>query len=185
MKLDIIKSGIKAVGNAVKAGAKKIAKAIAAANTETLIKFGIVFGVGIVTSVLIIKFLKDKKKSYHSEENKTVVDEAININYNDVDNQEKLHPLMKKVKKNLNKDLKPRKAINKKTLKAKKAFEKASEKAKQHQQEETEEEFIERSNREFDAFMKRMAFEQDYAEEINKLYSQEDNYNLRAVWEYN
>ena len=33
--------------------------------------------------------------------------------------------------------------------------------------------------------MKRMAFEQDYAEEINKLYSQEDNYNLRAVWEYN
>ena len=39
MKLDIIKSGIKAVGNAVKAGAKKIAKAIAAANNAKCIFF--------------------------------------------------------------------------------------------------------------------------------------------------
>lgn len=167
-----IMSALSVVGGAIKKAGVKIAASVAAADTKTLIKFGVLIGVATVTAALIIKFLKDKKKSYHSEENRTVVDEAINVNYNDLDQQEKLHPLMKKVKKNLKKDLKPRKKVSgkdKKIAKAKKAFDSAA--------------YNEKMRRKFDQFLKDMAFEDEYEDEINALWGQEDDMSLRTIWD--
>lgn len=170
-----IKTGLEMIGKAIKAGAKKIAKAINAADTKTLVKFGIVFGTAIVTAGFIIKFLRDKKKSYHSSKNKTVVDEAINVNYNDLDKQDKLHPLMKSVKKTLKKDLKPRKKktyVNKKQKKAKKVFDKAAQDA-----------YIKKVDESLDSFLKEAEFEDKYQKEINQLWSQDDNESLRSLWD--
>lgn len=170
-----IKAGLGMIGKAIKAGAKKIAAAVAAADTKTLVKFGIVFGTAIVTAAFIIKFLKDKKKSYHSSKNKTVVDEAINVNYNDPEKQDKLHPLMKSVKKVLKKDLKPRTkkaSKNKKQEKSKKVFDKAAQEA-----------YIKKVNKQFDQFLEDMAFEDEYRDEIEQLWGQDDDESLRSLWD--
>lgn len=170
-----IKKAIGVIGSAIKAGASKIVKAIVAADTATLMKFGILIGVSVVTVTLVFKFLRDKKNFCNSDENKTVVDEAININYNDLDQQDKLHPLMKKVKKNLKKDLKPRKQISKKdkkVAKSKKVFDDAAKKA-----------YINRVNKKYDDFLKEMDFDREYQDEIRELWSQEDNMSLRTIWD--
>lgn len=173
---DKIKAGMGFIKKAIKAGAKKIAAAVAAADTKTLLKFGVVFGTAIVTAALIVKFLRDKKKSYHSSKNKTVVDEAINVNYNDPDKQDKLHPLMKSVKKVLKKDLKPRttkkSSKNKKQNKSKKVWDKAAQEA-----------YVNRVNRQFDEFIKEKDFEHEYRDEIEELWNQEDNESLRSLWD--
>ena len=91
-----------------------IYKSILNANLLGLVKFGIIAGVSIATVILIFKYLKMKKKAYTNESEKTTVDRALQVNYADVRNQKELHPLMKKVKKNLKKDLKPRTKKNNK-----------------------------------------------------------------------
>ena len=102
----------------------KIAKAVMNANLVGLIRFGIVIGVGVVTVIAIYKFLKMKKHVYTDNTNKDVVDEGLDLNYADVRNQKELHPLMKKVRRNLNKELKPRKkkSASKKVRKDKKKY---------------------------------------------------------------
>ena len=96
-------------------------QAILKADLVSLIKFGIVAGVGIATIVLIFKFIRDKKKSYSNEEDTSLVDRALELNFNDLRQQEELHPLMKKVHKAMNKELKPRKvkSSKRKSLKRK------------------------------------------------------------------
>ena len=88
--------------------AKAIAHAVMNAKLAGLIRLGILIGVSIATIIAIYKFIKMKKHVYTDESNKSVVDETLEVNYTDVRKQEKLHPMMKKVRKNLNKELKPR-----------------------------------------------------------------------------
>lgn len=87
---------------------KNIWSKLLSAKLSSIIKLGVFIGASISTVLIIIKMLKDKKKMYTNKENKTPVDEALEKNYHDMRNQDSLHPLMKKVKKNLKKDIKPR-----------------------------------------------------------------------------
>lgn len=103
-----VKDFILAVAKTLGKSADKIAKAIMNAKLAGLIRFGILIGVSVVTVIAIFKFLKMKKQAYTDDSNKSVVDRALELNYSDIRNQAELHPLMKKVRKNLNKELKPR-----------------------------------------------------------------------------
>jgi len=88
--------------------AGKVAQAVMNAKLSGLIRLGILIGVSIATIIAIYKFIKMKKHVYTDESSKTVVDRALEINYTDARNQKELDPLMKKVRKNLNKEMKPR-----------------------------------------------------------------------------
>ena len=100
---------VKAVGAALGKSAAAIYKAIMSAKLSALIRFGIVIGVSIATVIAIFRYLKMKKDIFNDKSKKSVVDEALELNYSDVRSQSELHPLMKKVRKNLTKELKPRK----------------------------------------------------------------------------
>ena len=104
-----VAEGLAKLAASMKMSIANLIKVIAGANLLTLIKFGIIAGVAIATIILIFKFIKDRKELYKDEDEKTVVDRALEMNFADVRNQEELHPMMKKVKKNLKKELKPRK----------------------------------------------------------------------------
>lgn len=114
-------------------GVKNIFKAICDASLTNLIKFGVVAGVATATVVAIYKFVKMKIKSYHDESEKTVVDRTLQINQDDLRNQEELHPLMKKVRKNLMKGEK--RSMTEKAAKKFKKNEKARKKKKQERAE--------------------------------------------------
>ena len=103
-----LKNLIPKLGEAIGKGGKKIINAILNANLLSLVKFGVVLGVSAATVALIFKFLRDKRKSYHNEENKSMVDRALEVNYADARNQSALHPLMKNVRKNLKKGTRTR-----------------------------------------------------------------------------
>lgn len=103
-----VKEFVQKVAAALGKSATKIFEAIMNADLISLAKLGILVGVSIATVILIFKYLKMKKKIYTDDSKKTTVDRALEVNYADVRNQKKLHPLMKKVNKNLKKDLKPR-----------------------------------------------------------------------------
>lgn len=168
--------GLKAVGKAIKNNAAKIAKAIADAKVETLLKLGIVSGVAIAAAIVVLKFLNDKRKMYKSLKNKTTVDEAIDVNYADVKKQEKLHPLMKKVKKNLKKDLKPRK--DKRYYER----EKRSKKTKRVLDDAAIDALDKELYKEYVEFLNNLEFERAHRREIDSIYSQEDPYSLRTLW---
>ena len=103
-----VKEGLTKLMAVMGKASDKVMKAIMNANLGALIRFGIIAGVAITTVILIFKFLHDKKKMWKDEKKKTVVDKALELNYSDESNQDKLHPLMCKVEKNLVKELKPR-----------------------------------------------------------------------------
>lgn len=96
---------VKAFGSA----SSKVLAALANANLLTLIKFGIMIGVSIITVRMFFKYLRNRRKLYSNQENMSVVDRALELNYADIRNQQELHPLMQKVKKNLRKGLTSRK----------------------------------------------------------------------------
>ena len=97
-----VAEGLAKLAASMKMSITNLIKVIAGADLLTLIKFGIIAGVAIATIILIFKFIKDRKELYKDEDEKTVVDRALEMNFADVRNQEELHPMMKKVKKNLN-----------------------------------------------------------------------------------
>lgn len=105
---EAIKLGLKKLASVMKVSVSKVLDAIAGANYMGLIRLGIIAGVSIAVIILIFKFIRDKKRTYKDPKNKTVVDEALELNYHDRDNQKKLNPLMHKVEKQLKKDLKPK-----------------------------------------------------------------------------
>lgn len=96
-----LKSLFGKIGKALGVGAKSVIKMVADADLLTLCKFGVVVGVAVITVRFILKYLKNRKHVYTNEENKSIVDRALEINYADRRNQHELHPLMKKVRKNL------------------------------------------------------------------------------------
>lgn len=104
-----IKEVFPMLGKTIVSAAKRIGVAFLNANALSLIKFGIVAGTAAATIALIIKFIRDKRRSYTSEEGKSPVDKSLELNYRDAKNHDKLHPLMKKVRKQLIKDIKPKK----------------------------------------------------------------------------
>lgn len=104
----MVKEGLKQLSECLGKNYHKVLDAVMKADLGGLIKLGILVGVSIGTIVLIFKFLRDKKKSYHDEEGKDPVDKTLDLNYHDLRQQDKLHPMMKKVHKQLIKDLKPR-----------------------------------------------------------------------------
>ena len=112
--------GLKKLSECLGKNFHKILDAVAKADLGSLIKLGVVAGVTIGTLVLIFKFLRDKKKSYYDEAGKTPVDKTLELNYHDLRQQDKLHPMMKKVRKQLVKDLKPRRKGGKKKSTVKK-----------------------------------------------------------------
>jgi hypothetical protein len=101
--------------------AKKIGKAIMAADVTHLVKAGILIGTAVVTVAVVVRFLKQKHDVYTNEENKSVVDRSLQLNYSDLRNSRELHPMMHKVQKRLTKDLKPRRC-NKIKAKKKMSF---------------------------------------------------------------
>lgn len=102
------KEGLNQIAECLKRNFHKVIKAIMKADLGGLIKLGVMIGVSVGTLILIFKFLRDKKKSYHDEKGKDPVDKTLDLNYHDLRQQDKLHPMMKKVRKQLVKDLKPR-----------------------------------------------------------------------------
>jgi hypothetical protein len=104
-----VKEGLSKLAACLGSNFHKVGEAVMKADMIGLIKLGVVVGVSVAVLILIFKFLRDKKKSYHDESGKTPVDKSLELNFHDARNRDKLHPLMKKVKKNLTKDLKPRK----------------------------------------------------------------------------
>lgn len=98
----------------------KIGNAIANASLVSLLKVGILVGISAAVVIFLFKFFKDRRESFNDEEEMTPVDRSLKLNIADLRNQEELHPLMKKVNKNLRKELKPRKVVSKKLKKCKK-----------------------------------------------------------------
>lgn len=96
-----LKSAFSALWKVVSGAAKSVHKLIMGADLATLIKYGIVAGISYVVIRVIFRYIKDRKRLYHAEENKSMVDRALEMNYADARNQQELHPLMKKVRKNL------------------------------------------------------------------------------------
>lgn len=103
-----IKDILPMIGKTIVTAAKKIGAAIMNADAVALGKFGIVIGVAAATVGMIIKFIRDKKKAFTDEEGKSPVDKSLEINYQDARKQDQLHPMMKKVRKQLMKDIRPK-----------------------------------------------------------------------------
>lgn len=115
-----VKELIKSLPGMVKDLFIKVGTKIANAKVETIVKLSVSLGLSVAVVLFILKFLKDKKASYTDENEKTLVDEALEINYNDIRKQKKLHPLMNKVVDELESELKPRtKSMTKKARTAK------------------------------------------------------------------
>lgn len=115
-----VKELIKSLPGMVKDLFIKVGTKIANAKVETIVKLSVSLGLSVAVVLFILKFLKDKKASYTDENEKTLVDEALEINYNDIRKQKKLHPLMNKVVDELESELKPRtKSMTKKARAAK------------------------------------------------------------------
>lgn len=96
-----LKTILSGIGKAIGGGLKAAAKAVANADLITLCKYGIIIGISAVTIRYICKYLRNRRKMYMNEENKSVVDRALELNYADARNQQELHPLMRRVRKNL------------------------------------------------------------------------------------
>jgi len=104
----MVQDGLKKLAECLGKNFHKVLEAVMKADLGGLIKLGILVGVSIGTIILIFKFLRDKKKAFFDEEGKDPVDKTLDLNYHDLRQQDKLHPMMKKVRKQLVKDLKPR-----------------------------------------------------------------------------
>lgn len=110
----VVKDVLPMIGKTIVSAAKKVGEAILNADAVALGKFGIVVGVAAATVALVFKFIKDKKKAFTDEEGKSPVDKSLELNYQDARNQDKLHPMMKKVRKQLMKDIRPKRKNGKK-----------------------------------------------------------------------
>lgn len=104
-----VKEAFAKMGAAISKTGKSLMKSFMETKLEVLIRIGIVAGVSIATVIIIFKILKEKKKTWTDDENKNATDKALEINYAECKNHNQLHPAMKKVQKNLKKDIKPRK----------------------------------------------------------------------------
>ena len=174
------------IGSTISKSVSQIADAVMKADLISLLKVGVVVGTGIATIVAIVRYIKQRKKVYANTQSKNVVDEALDLNYADVRKQDKLHPLMKKVRKNLTKDLKPRmkKSSSKKKKAAKertkyKNFIKNLNVPKREEYEEEEYDFAE----DFEIFKREMR-EQERMEQEDLENPKFDPYRLRNVWEF-
>ena len=184
------------LGEALGKSAKAVIKAIANANFLTICKFALLIGVSVAVVMLVWKFFKDKKKMYTDENNKSVVDKALEVNYNDQRNQSKLNPLMKKVKKNLKKDIKPRYKKNaKQRIKNRKEFDEYLKKIEREENERRNRPIVSKYGHDYPEtpYQKRIAdklekfFEDmEREEEIRKweyAHPYPDNGDLRRVWD--
>ena len=98
------------IGALIIKGAKAVAAFVAGANVTTLASIGVGIGIAAVAAFAVVKYIKDRKQIFTDEANKSVVDRSLQLNYQDVRNQEELHPLMDTVHSQLVKDLYPKKA---------------------------------------------------------------------------
>lgn len=98
-----IKEMMEKIWEVAKVGGKAFITFIKEASLSTLIKYGLVAGLAIGAIVLLFKFIKDKINSYRvNAAHKSVVDRALDLNYYDHRNIEKLGKEMKELKKALN-----------------------------------------------------------------------------------
>lgn len=102
------------IGALLVKGAKAAGAFIMGANVTTLVSAGIAVGVIAVAAYGVIKYVRDRKAAYTDEANKSVVDRSLQLNFQDVRNQKELHPLMQSVRKQMIKDLYPKKSQKKK-----------------------------------------------------------------------
>jgi len=109
-----LKEFLVATKTAIINGAKKIITALFNANMANIVKAGIFVGASALTVVAVLRYIKHKRHVYNNEENKSVVDRALQINFTDMRNIRELNPLMGSVKKRLMKDSKPRTTSKKK-----------------------------------------------------------------------
>lgn len=167
-----VKELIKNIPSILKAMAKKIGTSIANAKVETLIKVGLSLGLTIAVVLFVIKFLKDKKASYTDENEKTIVDEALEMNFHDIRRQKKLHPLMNKVVDELEDELKPRKrSMTKKARNAKEELDKIQKNVAKR-----------KLKREYNDFLSYMKYEDDMFEAGFEYDDIPDNDSLVGLW---
>ena len=118
-----VKEMFKALGATLKSCGKKIVTAFLNAKPATIGKIGLFVGAGVAGVALLLKFLKDKRRMYKNAKKSTATSEAVNVNYNNSEKAEELHPAMKKIKERLRKGIKPRKVRSSKRRNAKKSEE--------------------------------------------------------------
>lgn len=191
-----IKEMIKGLWPAIKTGAKAVATWFVNAKIESVAKVGVGLGATVAAIYGIIKFVKMKKASYYDDSNKSTVDDALEINFADIRHQERLHPVMKKVKKNLKKELKPRykKSVNNKKKSKKenylnfiKGFDMSFEEFKDNYNK-----YCDERDRnfdvlgEYDLFMEQLKERKRIENAYGKYHKKtRADWNLREVWENN
>jgi len=94
----------------------KIGKWILDADMFVLGKAGFFVGIAAATIRLVTKFINDRKKAFTNEEDKTPVDEALDLGYNRTQSLDELHPKMSKVRKAAGKVFRTKKHGKKNTI---------------------------------------------------------------------
>ena len=102
---------IKDLGKTLVNGCIKVGKKIIDANIMTCLKVGVVVGSAVVSIWLSLKKFKDKSKLYKAQRQpESATEEGLDINYKDLRKQKDLHrSTSKKLRKELERDLRPRK----------------------------------------------------------------------------
>ena len=83
-------------------GIRSLINLVLNAKAENILKASLFIGGILITFVLYMKALRDKQKMYRDNSRKSVVDDALGLNYADCENHEHLNPLLKKIKKSFN-----------------------------------------------------------------------------------
>lgn len=177
---------ISKLGLVIGKSADKIIGAIMKADLISLIKFGTVIGASIATVYMIFRYFKMRKKVYSDKKTKDAVDDGLDLNYADVRKQDKLNPLMKKVRKNLTKHLKPRykktAGKSKKVSKERAKYQKYIKDLKIPKEDKIDEEDYD-FQEDFEMFRREMK-DVDKQRDEERKNPKYDPYKLRNVWEY-
>jgi len=105
-----VKEFAKKMLSTVVTAAKKLGKLIIESDSKSVAKVGVLIAATITTIAAAIAYVKNRRHVYCNEDNKSMVDRALQINYADLRNQKALKPTMKKVNKSLNNELRLRKS---------------------------------------------------------------------------
>lgn len=97
----IVKEFLINIGKVVVKSAKHVVQMICAAKVENIAKAALFVGVSSYTAYILIKSLKERRESYQNEDNMSIVDRTLTLNYKDRDKYKTLRPLLDDVKKEI------------------------------------------------------------------------------------
>lgn len=96
------------IGKFIATKAVVLGKLLVEAKIGDIVKVGVLIATVVVGCVIAVKYFKNRIHVYTNDDNKSVLDRALELNFSDLRNQHKLSPLLKEVSKNLDRELKPR-----------------------------------------------------------------------------